>query len=364
MTTTVKTQTSHPEIVRVSQSYIGYEKKHFEWVHYEDLHGNHLAGAGRIDDYNEEAKRKADALLDEAIKYLERTKAMRAEFASFDAVAKKYASIKPIRGRTEDVRPIAERRYAWKRVEKLDDNTYALDDGNHWYNMNLTEDQKLMPYPILWQRREDGDYLIIRNHINDGISVSRYEFLGRYLPADMRFHYDNGKHYVRYDGVDHYLPKSRTTFDYNNRTINVQRDCKIVFKHVDGKFVRANELQPFKTRRVDKEAEKTLKPKMKEMWDWMQIVLPVFGDTLRGSREQYANNMGLSAWWWTRSISPELVKEIIENPEHEHRMSFAVLSAFEIEAVVGNRFEPQSDSFGKFLKLIRRVGNIYATELK
>jgi hypothetical protein len=364
MTTTVKTQTSHPEILKVSRSYTAHEGTHYEWVHYEDIYGNYLSGAGRIDNGDIDAKDEAEKHLEYAIQYLERKKAMKAEFASFDEVAKKYAGIKPIRGRTEDVRPIAERRYAWKRIEKLDDNTYALDDGNHWYNMNLTEDQKLMPYPILWQRKEDGDYLTIRNHINDGISVSRYEFLSRYLPADMRFHYDNGKHYVRHEGVDHYLPKSKSTYDYNNRTIDVQRDCKIVFKHVDGKFTRANELQPFKTRRVDKEAEKDLKPKMKEYWEWMNIVLPVLGETLRDNRSQYAENMGLSAWWWTRSISPELVMEIINNPEHEHRMSFAVLSAFEIEAVEGKRFEPKPDSFGKFLKLLRRVGNIYATELK
>jgi hypothetical protein len=180
----------------------------------------------------------------------------------------------------------------------------------------------------------------------------------------MRFHYENGKHYVRYEGVDHYLPKSRTDFDYTKRTINVHQDCKIVFKHVDGKFVRVNELQPFKTRRVDKEAEKELKPKMKEYWEWMNIVLPVLGETIHTNRSQYGENMGLSTWWWTRNIQPTLVMEIINNPEHEHRMNFAVMIASEIGAIENHRFEPKTDSFGKMLKLLRRVANLYAVELK
>lgn len=356
--------TTHPEIVRVSREYTSSEGNHFEWVHYEDITGKYLMGGGRIDNGDEDEKRRADEAFNDAVTAYERITKMRADFSSFDGVAKKYASIKPIRGRKDDVRPIAERRYAWKRIEKLDDNTYALDDGMGFYNMNLTDEQKLMCYPILWQRKDDGDYLTIRNHINDGISVSRYGFLYNYLPQEMRFHYENGKHYVRHEGHDHYLPKSKTEFDYSNRTINVHQDCKIVFKHVDGKFVRANELQPFKTRRVDKEAEKELKPKMKEYWDWMNIVLPVLGETIASNRNQYAENMSVSAWWWTRSIQPSLIKEVIDNPEHEHRMNLAVLLAYEIGAVENQRFEPKADSFGKMLKLLRRVGNLYATELK
>ena len=200
--------------------------------------------------------------------------------------------------------------------------------------------------------------------MNDNISVSRYAFLERYLPPEMRFHYENGKHYVRYAGVDHYLPKSKATFDWNNRTLDLYQECKIVFKHVDDKFIRANELQPFKTRRVDKEAEVEFKPKLKAYWDWMNAMLPVLGDTLRTNREEYARNLGLSAWWWKRSINPQLVKDIVENPEHEHRLNFAVLVAFEIEAVDNNRFDPKPDSFSKLLKLVRQVGNLYATELR
>ena len=358
------TQTTHPEILKISRSYKTPEGETYEWVHYEDTQGNYLSGAGRIDNGNVDARDIAEKHLGYAIEYLNRRKAVRAEFSSFDAIVKKYESIKPIRGRAEDTRPIAERRYAWKRVEKLNDNTYALDDGTSWYNLPLTTEQKMACYPIVWERKEDGDYLTIHNHMNDNISVSRYAFLERYLPPEMRFHYENGKHYVRYAGVDHYLPKSKATFDWNNRTLDLYQECKIVFKHVDDKFIRANELQPFKTRRVDKEAEVEFKPKLKAYWDWMNAMLPVLGDTLRTNREEYARNLGLSAWWWKRSINPQLVKDIVENPEHEHRLNFAVLVAFEIEAVDNNRFDPKPDSFSKLLKLVRQVGNLYATELR
>ena len=356
--------TTHPEIVLVEQTYGVYK-----YGHYEDTTGKYINGIGRMDTAETDAdvkqyQERIDECFKTGVEHYERIRQVRAEFSSFDGIAKKYASIKPIRGRTEDVRPISERRYAWKRVEKLDDNLYALSDGNGWYNSNLTDEQKLMPYPIVWERKEDGDYITIRNHINDGTSVSRYDFLYSYLPQEMRFHYNNGKHYVRYEGVDHYLPKSNTEFDYNTRTVVVHQDCKIVFKHVDGKFVRVNELQPFKTRRVDKEAEKELKPKMKEYWEWMNVVLPVLGETIQTNRTQYGENMGFSPYWWTRYIQPKLVMEIINNPEHEHRMNFAVLLAHEIDAVDNQRFEPKTDSFGKMLKLLRKVGNLYAIELK
>mgnify|MGYP007049612905 CR=1 FL=1 len=357
--------TAHPEIVLVEETYGGS----YTYGHYEDITGKYICGVGRKCTGGSEADEKqyqerVDECFKTGVEHYERIRQVRAEFSSFDGVAKRYANTKPIRGRAEDVRPIAERRYAWKRIEKLSDNLYILDDGNSWYNMNLTEEQKLMPYPIVWERKEDGDYITIRNHINDGISVSRYDFLYNYLPQEMRFHYENGKHYVRYEGVDHYLPKSRTDFNYNNRTIDVHQDCKIVFKHVDGKFVRVNELQPFKTRRVDKEAEKELKPKMKEYWEWMNIVLPVLGETIHTNRSQYGENMGLSTWWWTRNIQPTLVMDIINNPEHEHRMNFAVMIASEIGAIEDRRFNPKTDSFGKMLKLLRRVANLYAVELK
>jgi hypothetical protein len=45
-------------------------------------------------------------------------------------------------------------------------------------------------------------------------------------------------------------------------------------------------------------------------------------------------------------------------------MNLAVMLAFEIEAVENKRFEPKADSFGKMLKLLRRVANLYAVELK
>jgi hypothetical protein len=371
MYTETREATTHPEIIKVSTKHKNYEGEEYEWGHFEDATGKYLYGGGRIepDDSPEVREQSYNNAFNEALKIYERTTKVRAEFSNFDTIANKYANTKPIRGRTEDARPIAERRYAWKRISKIDDNTYALEDGNGWYSTSLTDEQKLMPYPILWQRKEDGDYITIRNHINDSTSVSRYDFLYRYLPQEMRFHYENGKHYVRYEGVDHYLPKSKTEFDYNTKTVKVYQDSKIVFKHVDGKFIRANEPQPFRTRRVDKELEKTLKPKIKEYWDWMNIVLPVLGETIHANRTQYGENMGVSVYWWTRNIQPKRVLDIIENPEHEHRMNFAVMIASEIGAINNDidnayRFNPHSDSFSKMLKLLRRVGNLYATELK
>ena len=198
---------------------------------------------------------------------------------SFDLVAKRYAETKPLRGARAalDIRPIGQRRYWWNRIAKVNDNCYALLDGSMWWS-NLPSNFEDMA-PIVWERKPDGDYLTIRNNINDNISVSRYTFLQRYLPSTMEFHYDNGKHYVNYKGVDYYLPKPKAEIDWGNKYFKLTADHKIVFKDInpDG-FVRMNELQPFKTRRVDKELSKHYKPKIKEFWDWMQVVMPVLGE--------------------------------------------------------------------------------------
>ncbi len=281
---------------------------------------------------------------------------------SFDEVAKRYSEIKPIRGRKEDTRPLNERRYAWNRIIKVDDNKYILSDGHYtWWGQDMLENVS----PIIWERKEDGDYITIRNNMNDSSAVSRYQFISDYLPLGMSFDWYNvpGKHFVKYKDQEHYLPKYKGKFDYNNKTLTIEKDNKLVFKHVDGGFIRVNELQPIKTRRLDKDLDKEYSKKLIAMWEWMQVVLPILGETMYESRTTYADSFGGSYWYWTKRTTPEEIREILNDEEHPKRMALAVLASIEVDAMNDKRFEPKTDSYKKLRMLVRRVGDFYKTEL-
>lgn len=298
---------------------------------------------------------------------------MYSRLSNFDDVAKAYADIKPIKGAraNEDLRPLRERRYWWNRIMKVSDTKYLLLDGCGYYYSQANNELQEITAPITWERKEDGDYLTIRNHMNDNISVSRYTFLQAHLPRDLYFHWENGKHYVSHgvNGKDHYLPKSKIKVDWQTKAYEVIQENKIVFKHEGGdSFTRANELQPFQTRRVDKETDAQYKPKIQELYEWMQIVLPVLGTTLHDVRSDYANKLtettgGYGYWYWQKWADANEVREILDNPEHEKRMALAVLLANEAQAMDDtNRFQARADTLSLMRKVIRKVGKFYLVE--
>jgi hypothetical protein len=296
--------------------------------------------------------------------------------SSFDQVAKAYEEIKPIRGAraSEDLRPLAQRRYWWNRVHKVSDTKYILCDG-HWAwsgmsNNVATHTATLeQTAPIVWERREDGDYMTVRSHMNDGMSVSRYTFLDSFLPMGMRFDWytTTGKHFVKYQGNEYYLPKFRGVMDWQAKTFTMTQDNKLVFKHVNDAFERVGDLVPMQTRRIDKEVDSYFKPKMKEMWEWMQVVLPVMGDSLGDAKNQYASDLTngrANYWYWERYVDKDLIREILDNPEHDKRMALAGLLAYKADAIEAGRFDPQKDSWAKFRATIRKVGGMLAVDMR
>ena len=292
--------------------------------------------------------------------------------SSFDEVAQAYNTIKPIRGAraSEDLRPLAERRYWWNRIHKVSDNKYVLCDGHWaWSGMNNHVYTLEQTAPIVWERKEDGDYMTVRSHMNDGISVSRYSFLDRWLPQSMRFDWytTTGKHFVKYGGKDYYLPKFKGTMDWQTKVFTMVQDNKLVFKHTADGFERVGDLVPMQTRRIDKDLDAVYKPKMKEMWDWMQVVLPVMGDGLGDAKQAYAEALSdgvANYWYWERFVDKNLIREILDNPEHDKRIALAGLLAFNIGALTGGRFDPQKDSYAKFRATLRKVGGMLAVELR
>lgn len=299
-------------------------------------------------------------------------------FDSFDAVAKMYADTKPIRGQrlSQDIRPIFNRRYWWMRVQKVDNNTYALHDGM-WGGHGRYGSKDWELAPVVWQRKADGDYVTVRNCPYNSYSVSRYNFLSWTLPSGTYFWFDNGKHYVRNAGVDHFLPKFKCNFDWQNSTYEIKEDNKLVFKaEADGTFTRANELQPKKTRRLDKDLKAKYDPMIAELWEWGKAVLPILGESMvqGNTRNGYANSLNDSNYWyWQRYLTKELAREIIENPEHEKRLAFVALSAYDAGAFgfdshrnnepVSRIFEPTPQAYAEFRKIVRKAVDVFAVEL-
>jgi hypothetical protein len=291
--------------------------------------------------------------------------------SSFDDVAKAYNEITPLRGARakEDIRPLNQRRYWWNRVMKVNENKYLLLDGHWAWSNSANYETREVTAPIMWERKEDGDYITIRNHANEGISVSRYTFLMNHLPKDLFFHYENGKHYVKHHptGVDHYLPKFKGRMDWNAGTFDMYEDNKIVFKHDGCNFTRANELQTFKTRRVDKELDAVFKPKVVEFIEWMNVVLPVLGETLVANRGGYASKMSndraYSFYYWSNYVNAEEVKEILLDPEHEKRMALAVCLINDVNATdAEGRFAPPPNLISLLYPRVRKVAGLFATE--
>ena len=100
-------------------------------------------------------------------------------FNSFDQVVTEYNTTHPIRGARKawDLRPMGKRERWWERIIKIDDNTYALSDGNSAYSTRsreATEEnlagirrEAMLVAPIMWFRKADGDYVrkIGRAHV-------------------------------------------------------------------------------------------------------------------------------------------------------------------------------------------------------
>ena len=296
-------------------------------------------------------------------------------FNTFDQVAKHYAETKPIRGRTEDIRPLGQRRYWWNRIHKVSDTKYLLMDGNWAYwgaGGNNPEGTYQNVCPITWERKPDGDYITIRNNLNGGSSVSRYQFIDRYLPQGMRFDWgSNGKHFVHQrnkDGTwkEFYLPKSQGSYDHNTKIFTSIKDNTLVFKDInpDG-FERVSDLLPMQTRRIDKDLDRSYAPKVRELWDWMQIVLPVLGETLNSNRHEYAETLTGGGWYgyWTKQVGSEVVRGLLEDEQHDKRMAFAVCIANEMNALEQGRFQPKANSFKMFRDLVRKTGNFYLIDM-
>lgn len=179
----------------------------------------------------------------------------------FKDVEDLYKRIKPIQGerKSQDIRPIEERRYSFKRIKKYDDNCYALLDGDYSALRTSEAYEKAMA-PYLWTRDpETGDEFVrIRNGAGIYAHTSRYEFLSVHAPVGMRFVVDhNGRHFIKArigDATDtpfsqielteFPLPKTMYTWDWrSNKPHGADDGVFLLFKALGGgRYERVGQL--------------------------------------------------------------------------------------------------------------------------
>lgn len=250
----------------------------------------------------------------------------------FDTVVRTYEATKPVLSKDcsveDDMRPIGQRRYKWERIMKVDDNTYVLLDG-YWSGQGHNrENIAVAMAPITVQRREDGDYIRVRNGTVNSSWTSRYKFLMWHLPRGMQFHmkHRQGSHFIYLPQTNETYPLPKSTFrsDYSTSVIEHDGNEALWFKQTDiNVFERAGHELSVRTTRLDKDLKKALKPKIKEFFDWMCIMAPML-QTDWSARETYLKELGYVEW----RLSPErldtqIMRDIIANPEHEKRVALA-----------------------------------------
>ena len=368
MTWTIQIHPDYPEIEIEAYKSNDPDTKQFDRTYYFDK--NTRTHLGCIWESRDEGGKQAD--LQNILNRHKEIVKMNGRFASFDGVAKMYEEIKPLRGarKADNIRPLWARRYWWRRVVKMSDNKYVLHDGEYTWQRSFEESCELAP--ITWERRDDGDYITVRNCANNHYSVSRYAFLSQALPRAMWFRMDNGKHYIEAGGESHYLPKFPAHYDRSLAKVVIDQDVAITFKaNTDGTYTRVTEKLPMKVRRIDKDLKAKYDPLIKDLWAWGCAVLPILGETMHDyhTRGAYVEkiNPNSSIWNWTRDTDPKLVREILEDPEDERRMALCAIVAWNANAFGGNDFKGFTDNkenFRNFKKELRKAVDVSAVELR
>lgn len=276
---------------------------------------------------------------------------------TFDEVANWFDKTVPIRGQraAQVIRPIGQRNRSWERIEKVDENCYFLTDGwGSWTTRNLTPTQRTertsyytAMAPILWERREDGEYVRIRNCPNGSGSPSRFNFTRWNLPEGLSFSWGDkdhksGKHYITAKGVDghekFFLPK------FSVRDANGQADGDtgqmLWFKRVgNGVWQRVGEIMGEPVKRLNKAVTQEYKQAINEFYSFMGAVVPALGFMNSDARTVYwqmLNDNPTERYYWGRKLStqlnrPEVVREVLRTEDHSLRVALAVMVAYELD---------------------------------
>jgi len=290
----------------------------------------------------------------------------------FDTVKRTYEVTKPVISvhctKEDDVRPIGQRRYKWERIAKVDDNTYALVDG-YWSGYGVHRKNVVAAMaPITVQRREDGDYIRVRNGTVGSAWTSRYKFLMKHLPRGMQFigKFKEGSHtiYLSQTNETYPLPKSTFKYDYGTCVIEQDGNEALWFKQTDiNVFERAGHELVVTTSRLDKDLKKQLKPNIKEFFDWMCIMAPML-QTDWQAKQTYLDELQCNTWRVIADrLDPKLVRDIVTNPEHENRVALAAVLSIEFSIDLVKDEADLAALRTRYNNFMNKALGLYKTEL-
>ena len=273
-------------------------------------------------------------------------------FDTFEQVKAWYESTKPIISKNhtalDDIRPLNERRYKWERIVKLSDNKYAIVDGS-WspltYNTQSAAERDFNNEviekmgTILWEKRDDGEYIHIRGCANGGYSISRYKLLDYNLPWTLR-HIANtrqGGHWIEDrcgESKRYKLPKMKCRADWQNKTLTTYEDNSLTFKRLaDNRgetigWERVGTVHITGTT-LNLDRKKELKPHLKSFYEWlttMQPLIPTDWESNRDFQRLMAEGLGIDSFWSgrnTEQITPEFALQVITDEDNQYRLAFA-----------------------------------------
>jgi hypothetical protein len=185
--------------------------------------------------------------------------------STFDNVKSWYERTKPVVSKThtkeDDIRPLGDRRHKWERIEKINNNCYAIlgpygFDGISYYGERFVKNRVTgvelkRVAPILWERNpKTGEEFVTVHNARHGYATGLYCFLRADLPGrldlpalrDGRQWITNGqdKFYLPHNK---YIPKPLRAGPYRLKGKELAEaskpsaERKLVFKRVANEFV-------------------------------------------------------------------------------------------------------------------------------
>lgn len=320
-------------------------------------------------------------------------------FTSFDDVARRYESIKPIVSKNftmgDDVRPIADRRRQYERIKKLNDTTYLLLDGVFFPMTTSRSPKQAVEFeahtaPIIWTREDGHDHIQVRLVPDDSyLSTVRIGFLYEYLPYNLVLNTSSrlsklrvfastvGTRTNEYD--EFILPKFTAKYDHKQNTYTTDELFLKFRKNKDGTWVRVSKPMEIRTDRVDKDAKKLLKPHIEGFYATCCVYREMLfaGNRYPHSRTSVAADQ-LRDWlhdhWskdfefqtysnWVTEVPPHIVKQIIVDEEHPMRIEFATMVIY--QTGLYGRIETKEDVSTKraaFNRLMNQALDLRKTE--
>jgi len=240
----------------------------------------------------------------------------------------------------------------------------------------------LAQYPILWIRKPDGDYVRIRNGSGPYAHISRYTFLGTYLPKGMHFTIDNGLQYI---GLHYFatttgevkqyrLPKSTYTWDWSaQKPVGEDDHMYLMFKVLqEGKYERAGTLLDVKTRLIDRDLKKQYKAQTNEFFGWFTTMYALLPLTGWNEREASANEINehegrkvLDNTWspFRGEVDINFVRDLLAEPEHPMRTAFAVLIKSDIGYIDTIKTPEELKLLrSRYTRLMNKLLNVFKVE--